>query len=98
MRKRKRKPDAPALAVERPDRGCVVTARRARWKEKQVEPTEEMIRMVRFIWMRELHWEDRHKLNKRLLGQCMERGLVWREPDHNKSTDRLLATYAGREP
>lgn len=62
--------------VKKRDRDVVVTAGRARWKQNHAAPTERMIRMLRFIWMRTLTYEDRHKLNALTLGALTRAGLV----------------------
>lgn len=91
-KKRERAPYKPAIedATAR-DRGVVVSAARARWKAKHMLPSEKVIRMVRFIWMRDLRWEDRTKLNSQVLGAAMRWGYVWREPEHEKSRDLMMA-------
>jgi hypothetical protein len=90
-------PYKPAIG-EAKDKGVVVSAQRARWKEAHSKTTPEMIRMVRFIWMRMLHWEDRNKLHARVLGACMRAGLVWREPNDDKSTDKIMCVDYRRLP
>ncbi len=81
----------PAIEDAKPeDKGTVVSAQRARWKQANDEPTERMIRMTRFIWMRDLMWDDRHKLHKSTLGQCMSAALVTRA-----SNGVLLVTESG---
>lgn len=70
---------AHALAfndVEDRFRGCVVTAERARWKSSHFAVTEQMVRMIRFIWMRKLDQADLTRLHAGVLGACMTRGLV----------------------
>lgn len=73
---KKRRPAPTALEVSGRDRMCVVTAQRARWKAAHEHATDEMIRLLRFIWMRHLEMDDRHKLNAVLLGKAMRYGLV----------------------
>ena len=60
------------------DKGVAVSASRLRWKVKHANdtPPEVVIRMVRFIWMRRLSWDDRHGLHAGVLGYCMRAGLV----------------------
>jgi hypothetical protein len=66
-------------------KGLVVSAGRARWKERHDEPKERTIRLLRFIWMRKgtLLFDDRHKFHSYVLGALLRQGLVaWqREAD-----------------
>lgn len=62
------------------DKGVAVSAGRLRWKVKHADdtPPEVVIRMVRFIWMRRLSWDDRHGLHAGVLGHCLRAGFVVR--------------------
>ena len=85
--KRRREPEKLAFHQVGTDyRQCVVTARRAKWKETQ-KPSERVIRLLRFIWQRQrLTWSDRHKLNGPSLGTAMRMGLLRGQP-HDKQVD-----------
>jgi hypothetical protein len=73
----------PSIEGTEKFKGTVVSAARARWKEKHGRVTENMIRMVRFVWMRDL------KLHKRDLGACLEAGLL------RYSGDKLAVSTLG---
>lgn len=58
------------------DKGTVVSAQRARWKEAHDRATPQMMRMVRFVWMRRILWTERFKLHSTVLGACLRAGLL----------------------
>jgi hypothetical protein len=86
---RRRAPYKPA--IDEGQKGVVVSVQRAKWKLGHWRATQPMIRMVRFVWMRDLHWEDKHKLHSTVLGACMRAGMIWREEPGDESQDRLRA-------
>ncbi len=95
-RKRVRAPDKLAIELRDPKyRPCVVTARRAKWKETQA-PSERVISMLRFIWMRQhLLWKDRHALHGPTFGTALRLGLVESTP--LASSARLALTPEGED-
>lgn len=63
-------------------RAVVVTEARARWKVTHDRPTEKMIRLMRFIWMRHpFSWSGRNKLHGGVLGALLRGGYVERDRD-----------------
>lgn len=92
--KRERPAFKAALSDVTPkDKGIVVSMHRFRWKELHGNtPTEKMIRMVRFIWMRDtLTWTQRNALHSTILGACMRQGLI----EHDSA--KLIVTNAGKD-
>jgi hypothetical protein len=79
-RKRQPAPYKPAIeGASAKDKGVVVSIQRFRWKAKHDQPSENMIRMVRFVWMR--RDVAVFALHGGLLGACMRAGLLWRRDD-----------------
>lgn len=67
-----------ALEINKGERGCVVTAARARWKERHSTIRDEaVLRLVRFVWMRHpFPREQTLGLHAGLLGKAMRSGLL----------------------
>ena len=94
--KKKRYVYHPAFEDATPkDKGTVVSLSRFRWKLKHDEATERVIRLVRFIWMRDLAWEDRYKLHSGVLGAAMRQGYVVR--DDKKLTTSPAGSHLVKE-
>lgn len=76
--------------VPRSLRDVTVTEGRARWKETHDQPTERMIRMIRYIWMRNggLPWMNRNRLHGGTLGALLRAGYAERDRDVLKLTRR----------
>ena len=77
-----------ALPVPGALRDVTVTEARARWKARHVNPSERMIRMLRYLWMRgDFRWEDRYKLHGGTLGALLRAGLAWQHGTRMRSED-----------
>lgn len=71
------------------DKGTVVSRARARWKDRHPPTGERFIRMLRFIYMRDLTTGDANKLHATTLGALMRWGWV------AGLDGRLTVTHAG---
>lgn len=76
--------------VPRALRDATVTEARARWKEAHDHPSDRMIRMMRYVWMRSgrIPWINRNRLHGGTLGACLRAGLMERDKDELKLTRR----------
>ena len=85
-----KKPAKLALPdVPRACRDAVVTEARARWKDGHDVPSERVIRLLRFLWMREAFpWMSRNRLHGGTLGAALRGGYVERNKDLLKTTLR----------
>lgn len=77
MTKRKAQVKLAFDGVGKRDRKVVVTLARFKWKQAHSGVTEHMIRMVRFLWMRDaVLWSSCDRLHAATLGRCLRAGLV----------------------